>query len=42
VGGQQEQAIPLNQLNLNATGAVNFGRGVVFSLPGWPNPTSQH
>lgn len=37
VGGQKE-AISLNQLNLNATGTVNFQRGVVFTLPGWPNP----
>jgi hypothetical protein len=37
VTGLQE-AVPLNQLDLKATGKANFLRGVVFSLPGWPNP----
>lgn len=34
----REEAISPGQLNLGATGTVNFERGVVFSLPGWPNP----
>lgn len=30
--------VPFDQLDLNATGTVNYQRGVVFSIPGWPNP----
>lgn len=30
--------VPFDQLDLNATGDVNYARGVVFSVPGWPNP----
>lgn len=37
VTGQQE-AVPFDQLNLDSTGEANYARGVVFSIPGWPNP----
>lgn len=32
------QAIPLNRLNLKATGASNYERGVTFVMPAWPEP----
>lgn len=32
------RAVGLNQLNLQATGAANYDRGVTFVLPGWPEP----
>ncbi len=38
----QRGAIPLDELNLNATGKMNYARGVVFVLPGWPTPRSNH
>lgn len=35
------RAVGLNQLNLKATGAANYDRGVVFVLPGWPEPRNK-
>jgi hypothetical protein len=32
------QAIPLGRLNLKATGAANYERGVTFVIPAWPDP----
>jgi hypothetical protein len=37
VTGQQE-TVPFDQLNLTETGSANYQRGVLFSIPGWPNP----
>jgi hypothetical protein len=36
------EAISLDQLNLSATGAANYERGVTFVLPGWPEPPAKH
>ncbi len=36
------RAVGLNQLNLQATGAANYDRGVTFVLPGWPEPQPNH
>ena len=33
-----QATVPFDQLDLNATGDVNYAHGVVFSIPGWPNP----
>lgn len=37
----ERRAIPLNALNLESTGAVNYARGVTFVMPGWPEPRTK-
>jgi hypothetical protein len=37
----ERRAIPLNTLNLQSTGAVNYARGVTFVMPGWPEPRAK-
>ncbi len=38
----QRGTIPIEELNFKATGAANYARGVVFVIPGWPEPQANH